>query len=255
MIISASRRSDIPAFFGKEFLSSLKKGEFVTENPFNKKRKTVLFNLKDIDGIVFWTKNPENFFNELDKIKLLNIPFYFQFTINNYPQKIEPCIPSIEKRINILKELYEIIKPFPVIWRYDPIILTENFNEEFHKNNFNLIIEKISPFIRRITISILTIYRKIKKDFHSIISDKKREILLIENLNNIAISYGKKLDICCYEINKVPKAKCIDASLFFNKNIKTEKALGQRALCNCDKSIDIGFYKTCKHNCLYCYAK
>jgi DNA repair photolyase len=253
MIISASRRTDIPAFFGNHFLKSLEQGEFTVENPFNKKKKIINFNFDLLTGIVFWTKNPENFLNHIQKIHSYGIPFYFQFTINNYPKKIEPHLPQVEERIEILKELYNITR-CAIVWRYDPIILTENYNLSFHIENFSFIMGRIHTHIHHITVSMLTLYRKIIKNFKNIISDTTMKEKLLLNLKQIADSYNKRLDICCYNIHGIPSSKCIDASLF-GKNITSVKASGQRKMCNCDQSLDIGYYRTCKHNCLYCYAK
>ena len=253
MIISASRRTDIPAFFGDEFYHSLKKREFKLINPFNRKVSLLKFNNdSEIEGIVFWSKNPKNMFENLKKIKKRNTPFYFHFTINNYPENIEPGVPRLSERIKILKDLYSIISPYKIIWRYDPIILTEDFNTNFHIENFEKILSDIKPYIFYVTVSILTVYRKIKKNFQYT-PDKKTEREIILKLNEIAKKYGIDLKTCCYNVEGVEKGKCIDASIF-GSALKIKKDKGQRELCNCDKSVDIGYYRTCKHNCLYCYA-
>jgi len=255
MIISASRRSDIPAFFGEYFIKALKSKQFKTVNPFNRKVKIIDFEYKDIDGIVFWTKNPKNFLKYIGTIKNMDIPFYFQFTLNNYPEYIEPELPDIYHRIDILKELYENIYPRKIIWRYDPIILSEEFPSNFHKENFSFLIENLSPYIHHVTVSVLTLYRKIRKNFTNLITDRDKLGNLLKNLYDIADYYGKKLDVCCFHnTENVPAAKCVDISLLNNKR-KSKRDNGQRKACNCDKSIDIGYYGTCKHKCLYCYAK
>ena len=255
MIISASRRTDIPAYFGEHFYSNLKKGEFKVVNPFNNKTKIINFKKSDIDGIVFWTKNPLPFFNTIEKIKNDGFRFYFQYTLNNYPFNIEPLKFSLNERIIHLNLLSELIFPEKIFWRYDPIILNKSFNINFHIESFEKILEKIYNSIDRIVISFLTIYRKIKKNFNDIIEniDYQRELLI--KLSEISKRYNKKIYICCYEYDLketgILHSKCIDAGYF---GITGQKHSGQRDLCNCDRSIDIGFYRTCKTGCLYCYA-
>ncbi len=254
MIISASRRTDIPAFFGKYFYNSLTNGEFKIINPFNRKVSFINFSKKDIDGIVFWSKNPAPFFKYIKNIKKMDYKFYFHFTLNFYPENIEPFLPNINERINTLNKLHDIISPNKIIWRYDPIILTNYFNINFHKENFEFILNKISHNVDKIIVSILTLYRKIKKSFPDINEDKGMEKKVLYELNKIAQNYGKNITTCCYKIEGIKEAKCIDASIF-NNSFKYSKHYGQRKSCNCDKSIDIGDYRTCKYKCLYCYAR
>lgn len=255
MIISASRRTDIPAYFGNNFYKSLKNGYFKIVNPFNNKIKVIKFNKSDIDGIVFWTKDPHPFFEILKNIKSEGYKFYFQYTLNNYPKNIEPLKYSIDQRIIHLKLLYEIISPYKIFLRYDPIILTEEYNENFHIENFHYIIEKVNNYVDRVIVSFITIYKKIKKKFPTIVEDKYQQKNLLIKLRDILKNFNKKLYICCYDEDLISlhifPSKCIDASEF---GIKPNRHYGQRKLCKCDKSIDIGYYRTCKTGCLYCYA-
>ena len=257
MIISASRRTDIPAYFGKKFYNNLiKLKKFVIVNPFNNKKTELNFKKSEIDGIVFWTKNPLPFINIVKKIKSEGYKFYFHYTLNNYPYSIEPLKFNVRERIFHLKNLYEIIYPYKIFYRYDPIILTENFNINFHVKTFEFILEKINPYIDRIIVSFITVYRKIKMHFNNVITEKEKEIELLLKLKKISDKYEKNLYVCCYNQNLkeygILPSKCIDASIF---NVKGIKHKGQRNLCNCDKSVDVGFYHTCKTGCLYCYAK
>ncbi len=254
MIISASRRSDIPAFFGDQFYSSLIDGNFKIKNPFNQRISNLTFNLKDIEGIVFWSKNPKNFFKNLIEIKKLNIPFYFQFTLNNYPYEVEPEIPDLNQRVEILKKLGDLIYPSKIVWRYDPIILTKKFGVSFHLENFEMILDKIYNDIFEIKISFITLYRKIRKNFNDVIQDRDKEIELIGKLSAISDRYIKKIGICCYDLKVLPESKCVDSRLFGN-TLFPKRDKGQRKWCNCDKSVDVGFYKSCGYRCLYCYAR
>ncbi len=256
MIISASRRTDIPAYFGEKFYNDLINGNFVVINPFNNRKKILMLKKNDIDGIVFWTKNPKPFFPIIEKIKKNVFRFYFQYTLNNYPKEIEPLNYSLVERFEHLKELYEIIYPEKIILRYDPIILTENFNINFHSDNFELILENCHKYMDKIIISFVTVYRKVKKVLKNVIDDREVQFSLLEKISKIGKKFSKRVEICCYNEDvtkfKIYPAKCISASYF---GIKGKKHQGQRKLCNCDKSIDIGFYHTCKTGCIYCYAK
>ncbi len=256
MILSASRRTDIPAYFGEKFYKDLTSGKFIVINPFNQKKTEVNIKKEDIDGIVFWTKNPKPFFKILKKIKDEDYKFYFQYTLNNYPKDIEPLNFSFSERISHLKKLYEIIYPYKIFLRYDPIILTNRFNDNFHIENFELLIENVYKYVEKIIIAFVTVYKKIKKFFPDVNNDEEVQFNLLEKFSKIGKKYNKKLYICCYKKDigtiEILPSKCIDASIF---KAKPQKHLGQRTLCNCDKSIDVGYYRTCKTGCLYCYAK
>ena len=256
MIISASRRTDIPAYFGNKFYNNLISGEFIIVNPFNNRKKELNLKKSEIDGIVFWTKNPFPFFKYLKKIKDEGFKFYFQYTMNNYPEYIEPLKYSLNQRVSHLKELYDMSYPNKIVLRYDPIILTEKFNINFHYENFELIMENCHKFVDKAIISFVTVYKKIRKILNGVIDDREHQFRMLEKISEIGKKFSKRVEICCYnedvkEFN-IYIAKCIDASYF---GIKGEKHQGQRKLCNCDKSVDIGFYHTCKTGCIYCYAK
>ncbi len=256
MIISASRRTDIPGYFGKKFYDDLKNGKFEIVNPFNNKKSIVSFKKSDIDGIVFWTKNPLPFFDIIKKIKSEGYNFYFQYTLNNYPYEIEPLKFNFKERLQHLKELSEIIYPNKIFLRYDPIILTKKLSMNFHIENFEKIVEEAKDYADRITISFITLYKKIKKFFPDIIQDKEIERKILLKFGKISLKNNLKTYICCYPENtakfNIFPGKCVDGSIFGLKEPK--KHIGQRKYCNCDKSIDIGYYRTCKTKCLYCYA-
>ena len=255
MIISASRRTDIPAYFGEKFYNDLINGKFKIINPFNNRISELKVKKEEIDGIVFWTKNPYPFFEIVKRLKRENYRFYFQYTLNNYPEKIEPLKFSFERRIEHLKKLKEIIYPEKIFLRYDPIILNSQFPPEFHLESFSQLIEKVYEYVDRVTVSFLTVYRKIKKYFEDIIEDREIQINLLKKFKSICNEKKLTLHVCCYpenlENSGIKPAKCVDGEVF---GVKPKKHIGQRKLCNCDKSVDIGFYRTCKTGCIYCYA-
>jgi len=134
MFIGASRRTDIPAFYSEWFMNKIEIGFCKTINPFNAKQiKTVSLKPKDVDAIVFWTKNPEPMLKYINKLENIGYRYYFQFTLNDYPKELEPKVPIVTERIATFKKLSEMIGKQRVIWRYDPIIFSNVTDLNYHK--------------------------------------------------------------------------------------------------------------------------
>ena len=122
VIISASRSTDIPAFFAKWFFNRLAKGYCTWINPFNQQKQYISFAKCKV--IVFWTKNPEPIIQYLHILDKLGIHYYFQVTLNDYIQEgLEPNLPSVETRIETFKKLSDLIGSERIIWRFDPILI------------------------------------------------------------------------------------------------------------------------------------
>ena len=136
MIISASRRTDIPAFYSDWFFNRIKEGYVLVRNPMNAHQISKISLSADvIDCIVFWTKNPRPMINRLDELKDYN--YYFQFTLNSYAKDIEPNVPSKDKEIiKSFRELSEKIGKDRVVWRYDPILINDNYSVDHHIKYF-----------------------------------------------------------------------------------------------------------------------
>ena len=142
MIISASRRTDIPAFYSQWFFNRIKEGYVLVPNPFNPKMiSKVSLHPAVVDCIVFWTKNPAPMIDKLDHLQ--DYKYYFQFTLNPYGEKLENNLPSIDKRIDIFKRLSDKIGKEKVIWRYDPILTNEEYDVSFHKEDQHEILHDI----------------------------------------------------------------------------------------------------------------
>lgn len=123
VIVSASRSTDIPAFYAKWFFKRLEKGYCVWYNPFNQKPSYVSFARCKV--IVFWTKNPEPIIPYLPELDTRGIHYYFQVTLNDYVQEgFEPNVPSVEERVATFKKLADKIGKERIIWRFDPLIVT-----------------------------------------------------------------------------------------------------------------------------------
>ncbi len=262
MILSVSRRTDIPAFYSEWFLQRLKEKVVYIQNPFNPKN-IYSVNLEPhlVDCIVFWTKNPENIINKLKNIEKLGYRYYyFLFTINLY-ETLEINLPPLEKRLNAFKELTAMIGSERMIWRYDPIIISSDYTESYHVNTFHRIAEKLSGFTNTCKTSFLTHYKKIKRRMPDEIREveMREKVKLFGTLQNIADSYNINLELCSEEIIGFEDTNvgCINKELIehiFSYKLNLKKDKNQRSNCKCIESVDIGAYNTCNHQCFYCYA-
>jgi DNA repair photolyase len=263
MIISASRRTDIPAFHSEWFLNRLKEKYVLVRNPMNYKQVSkVSLCEDDVDCIVFWTKNPLPLMKQLKM--LAAYPYYFQFSMTGYNQHIEPSVPPKSKLVPVFKALAEEIGKEKVIWRYDPILYTNEINLDFHMKQFELLASKLCQSTEKCVISFMDNYPKVEKRLktNGIRALTEDEMLkLAFGFSEIASAYGIKLETCSEKINLetygIVAGKCVDDALIrslFGVSGNVKKDPNQRESCGCVKSIDIGAYNTCCHNCLYCYA-
>ncbi|AEF82638.1 DUF1848 domain-containing protein [Leadbettera azotonutricia] len=265
MIISASRRTDIPAFFGDWFMNRLAGKKVLARNPMNPNSITEIPLEPDlIECIVFWSKNPEKFFKHLPIIDKLGYRYYFQFTLNAYDSTIEK---NIDKR-NILGnfiELSEYLGKEKIIWRYDPILVNDKFTIKYHIENFESLCKKLYRHTEKCVISFIDTYSFLNENFrqnniHELPNDEMDN--LADKFATISKKYNLQLSACCEKINLdkygISHNKCIDDDLIerlFNVNVKSKKDPSQRKECGCCVSRDIGAYNTCLHDCIYCYAK
>jgi hypothetical protein len=263
MIISASRRTDIPAFYPEWFVNRIHEGYVLVQNPMNPKQiSRISLAPEVVDAIVFWTKNPQNIIKYLRELDDYN--YYFLFTITCFDQSIESGVPDKNIVIDTFKKLSDLIGPEKVIWRYDPIFFTDNFDYKYHLEFFENTARTLRGKTHKCIISFLDLYKKCENNmrginFRQLTTDEihkfSAEIARIAHTNNIIIeTCAEKYDLQKFGISP---AKCIDDELISRiagKRLQVKKDKNQRSLCNCVKSIDIGAYNTCIHNCLYCYA-
>ncbi|OAA90548.1 DUF1848 domain-containing protein [Clostridium ljungdahlii] len=263
MILSASRRTDILAFYSDWFFNRIKEGFVLVKNPFNLKQVSkVSLNPKVIDCIVFWTKNPKKMTKRLAEIKEYN--YYFQFTLNSYDKTLETNVPEKKYLINTFIELSKRIGKDRVIWRYDPIILTDKFTKGYHYKWFEYLAKRLCPYTNKCVISFLDLYRKTErnlKEINILPIDKDDMFDLAEKFSKIASKYNVAIEACSEKVDlskfNINHGKCIDDRLIsriVGEKLSIDKDPNQREVCGCVKSIDIGAYNTCNHGCLYCYA-
>lgn len=264
MILSVSRRTDIPNYYGDWFMECIRNAYIESVNPFNPKQvKGIDLSPETIDCIVFWTKNPEPFLKHIPELKDRGYHFYFQVTINNYPKTIEPALPILKRRLVSLERLYRLVGKKCINWRYDPILYTPDINMDYHTTQFCKLAEIIAPKVQGISFALLEEYKKINKACKELgicrVPDKEIP-LLYNQLQEICSTYNQNLKACCLpNFPNIPQARCIDEDLIHKLNpVCKEKLIkdkSQRKGCGCIKAIDVGKYGTCASRCVYCYAR
>ena len=216
-----------------------------------------------IDGIVFWTKNPIPMMQYLDELN--NYAYYFQFTVNAYGKDVEVNVPNKnDVIIPAFRKLSNRIGRDRVIWRYDPILLTEKYTMDYHVNYFNELAKRLSGYTHKCVISFVDLYRNTQahlKELNILPLGEKEMYELAERLVEIANKNNLIVESCAEKINLeqfgIQHGHCIDCQLFekiLNCKINILKDKNQRLECGCMESIDIGAYNTCKNGCVYCYA-
>lgn len=270
MIISASRRTDIPAFYSEWFLNRINAGFLLVRNPFNAHQvKRVSLLPEDVDAIVFWTRNAEKLLQSLPVLDDKGYRYYFQYTVTGYPRVLEKSVPKPLQAIETFSKVSEIIGRGRMVWRYDPILVSTLVDLDEHKRVFEKIASMLEGQTKRVMISFADMYKKTErnlaaiKDFkyQDIASDKDGMLELAGFMAEVAAKYGMEIQSCTEKINLscvgIGHGKCIDDGLMQSElglTLNSEKDKGQRDECGCIKSIDIGQYNTCLHGCSYCYA-
>ena len=259
MIISASRRTDIPANHSQWFFRRLEAGFVCVRNPVNFHQVSrICLSPEVVDGIVFWTKNP---IPMLDRLPLLrDYPFYFQFTLTAYGQDVEPGIPSKNDRIlPAFQELSRQIGPERVIWRYDPILLMPKYTAGYHVYYFEELAKRLSGYTQKCVISFVDLYRHLGRQFQPLTTAEIYE--LAGRFSHIAQKYHIALETCAESIDLsqfgIRHGHCIDGELLeklIGQPLSLTKDKNQREACGCMASIDIGMYDSCANGCKYCYA-
>lgn len=306
VIISASRSTDIPAFYAKWFINRLAKGYCAWYNPFNQQKMYISF--KNCRVVVFWTKNPEPILPFLHELDERNIHYYFQVTLNDYVKEgFEPNVSSVESRVESFKKLSDMIGREKVIWRFDPLIITPIIGpKELLKRIWN-VGNQLKGYTNKLVFSFVDVkaYRKVqnnlvketmfftKEDVENAEANHAQRIEIVEGLQKIQEAWHKEgwdieMATCAEDIDLeaygIEHNRCIDGELmkrifsydeelvyylhtlkwperdmFGNlpelpSMIKNVKDTGQRKVCGCMVSKDIGMYNTCRHFCVYCYA-
>ncbi len=306
VIVSASRSTDIPAFYAKWFFNRLARGYCAWYNPFNQQKMYISF--KNCKVIVFWTKNPKPILPYLHELDERGIHYYFQVTLNDYVKEgLEPNISSVDSRVETFKKLSDLIGKERVIWRFDPLIIAPTISpRELLKKIWN-VGNKLKGYTDKLVFSFIDVkaYRKVQNNLV-----KETMFFTKEDVENAEVSHAQRIEIveglqkirsvwkeqgwnvematCAEDINLesygIEHNCCIDGELMkrifsddkelvyylhtlkwperdmfgelppIPQKTKNVKDSGQRKVCGCMVSKDIGMYNTCRHFCVYCYA-
>lgn len=262
-VISASRRTDIPAFYSKWFIDKVRKGFCKVANPYNPSQiKEVSLRPEHVAAVVFWTRDARPirpFLGELDE---MGLNYYFLYTITGYPRSFEPGLPSPEESIDDFLALGDSIGPEKVVWRYDPVIISSELHTDFHVHNFGRLAHRLSTGTKNVIITFVRMYRHIVAGLEAKGSEhlSLHELRALEGrFQTIASEAGIEVKRCGKRdsFTTAAEGKCIDEKLLkrlFGLELSPKKDPGQPEECSCIRSIDIGRYGSCLHRCMYCYA-
>ena len=280
MIISASRRTDIPAFYAQWFINRIRAGFCEVPNPFNRQQVTRISLLpQDVDAIVFWTRNPRPLFPYLDELDASGYRYYFQYTLLGYPPEIDANGPASPASLVTFKELAQRVGPRRVIWRYDPVVLSQITPPAYHRLAFAHLADSLAGLTGRSVISLMDDYPKIRGRLQEMalsgaqllpLSNDETGLdgklpgwlgHLLSDLAGIAHSRQMEMVSCAEQPDLQPygilPGKCVDdrhIESIFGIEVSHTKDPGQRSACDCVISKDIGMYDSCLFGCRYCYA-
>ena len=306
VIISASRSTDIPAFYAKWFFNRLAKGYCAWYNPFNQQKMYISFERCRV--IVFWTKNPAPIIPYLPELDKRGIHYYFQVTLNDYVKEgFEPNVPSVDERVETFKKLSSLIGKEQVIWRFDPLIIAPNISPRELLTRIWNVGNKLKGLTDKLVFSFVDVktYKKVqnnlvnettlftKEDVENAEANHTQRIEIVEGLKKIREAWHKEgwnveMATCAEDIDLdaygIEHNRCVDGELMkrifaddkelvyylhtlkwpekdmfgeippIPQKTKNVKDTGQRKICGCMVSKDIGMYNTCRHFCVYCYA-
>lgn len=264
MVLSASRRTDIPNYYSEWFFNRVREGFLYVRNPMNAHQISKITLSPDVvDCIVFWSKNPENMLPRLGELEKYR--YYFQFTLTGYGKDIEPGIPDKRKHmIPVFCALSNQIGHGRVIWRYDPILLNGPYTVGYHLKAFREIAESLNGYTDRVVISFVDLYAKLRHGTGAL--DMKAPSLedmvtLAKCMAEIANDNHMAIESCAEHIDfrkyGVRPGHCVDKHLIekiTGYELAGNKDKNQREVCGCLESVEVGTYDTCGNGCRYCYA-
>lgn len=267
MIVSASYRTDVPAFYGEWFRRRLDAGFAMTVNPYGGSAQRVALDRDSVDGFVFWTRNLRPFFPALRDVAARGFPFVTQYTITGYPRALDAGTPAAAEAVEHLRWLAAEFGARRGVWRYDPIIATSLTPPAWHVANFASLCEVLAGVVDEVVVSFAHIYRKTARNMDAAArawrfawhdpqaADKRR---LLTDFAAIAAAHNLAVTVCGQTEFRVPgvgEARCIDAKRLSDIAGRPIAAASKaHRACGCWASRDIGDYESCPHGCVYCYA-
>ena len=259
MILNVSGRTDIVAFYTEWFINRYRKGFVDVRNPFNPKLISRI-NFKDVDAIMFCTKNPQPILKYIKEIKK---PILFHITITPYLKDIEPNVKDKKKTIEAVKELSNILGKENIYIRYDPVFISKKYTLDYHVKVFERLCKSLEGYTERIIISFIDEYKNVKNNKKEIAYQPFTEEIyeqIGKNFSKSAKNHHMTVQTCFEKRDLTEfgflKEDCLSRQLAYQltgKKFPEWKARKER-LCSCVQMVDIGVYNTCKHFCKYCYA-
>jgi hypothetical protein len=260
MIISASRRTDIPAFYSEWLINRLKDGHVLVPDPYSTDRLWyVALTPENVDCIVLWTKNPIAMLDRFEQMDRLGYKYYVHFTLTPYDKTVERNLPSKPKLVRIFQKMSEQIGASRSVWRYDPVIVDHERTIEWHLERFDQMCEDLNGHTERCFISFVDPYKSLERTFRKLTDNEMR--MIASGFSDTAKKYGITVFTCAETVDLskygVEHGACIDQGLIervIGHRIDARNDTNQRDACGCIECVDIGAYSTCSHGCSYCYA-
>ncbi|HDI61244.1 MAG TPA: DUF1848 domain-containing protein [Desulfobacteraceae bacterium] len=279
-VLSASRRTDIPAFYLDWFLEGIRRGHFEVRGPYRRQPRQVPASAAAVHSIVFWSKDFGPFLRRRvgERLQRMGFHLFFNFTVNSRDRILEPRVPALNERLDQLAELSRRFSPTAIHWRFDPICHYRTADGRAHDNrgDFERIADAAATAgIRRCVTSFVDLYPKVRRRAERVgvlfedpsMADK---VAILEAMDQMLQCRGISLETCCEADvlahlpvdTNIRAGACIPSErlmALFGGRLSLRQDSGQRrqAGCRCRASVDIGSYDLhpCRHNCLFCYAR
>ena len=267
MIVSASYRTDIPAFYTGWFLNRLRAGRCDVANPYGGASYRVALTPEAVDGFVFWTRNLRPLLPHLDEVRRV-APFTVQFTATGYPRALETSVIGVSEAVAQLRELRRRFGPRVAVWRYDPMVFTAELDAEAHAAGFAALAQALADTVDEVVLSVMHPYKKTSRNLDRVARrygfawrdpPAEEKQALLTRLAAIARQHRIAPSLCSQPELLIPglgEARCIDAGRLADVGQcpVAARESGNRPGCRCALSRDIGAYDSCPHGCVYCYA-
>ena len=262
MIINTGGRTDTVQYFTPWLLKRFEEGYVYSRNPLFQNKVTRYELTPDkVDCVQFCSKNYEPILDHLQPI-ISRFPTYFHYTITAYGKDVEPGVPTIEKSMETLKKLSAIVGRQRLAWRYDPVLLTDNYTIDRHLETFERMAKELTPYVDRCIFSFVEMYKKVEVNMPELIPLSVEDMdTLARGFGEIAAKYGLYMQTCGnngdYSRFGIHSSGCMTLDMIGQANgieFRKLKHKGMRQGCGCIETRDIGAYDTCLNGCKYCYA-
>ncbi|MBI5017623.1 MAG: DUF1848 domain-containing protein [Deltaproteobacteria bacterium] len=277
MIVSASRRTDVPALYPEWLAGRLAAGFAAVPHPFDPRRLRRV-DLRpapegELEALVLWTRNPSTLLAALPEWEARGVRTLWLVTITGYPRALEPAAPSTEAAVAAVRALARRVGPDRVAWRYDPVLVcpAAGLDGAWHRRNIRRLAAALDGSTRRCIVSLYDDYAKARRrlaaaGFVAPLALDGADARALEETLRLAAdlaaeteALGIRMQSCCEELvgAAIGPGACIDAALLaqvWGLSAARGRDPGQRPACRCAPSVDLGVYDTCVHGCLYCYA-